>query len=77
LRQIVAEFVQQRDCAVDFTAPRWSLVATTTFMYSVYPLSNVKFIGYKTGGGAGSVASGILSNGWLWDLSVSEFIDYK
>ena len=55
----------------------WCFSATTTFMYSVYPLSNVKYIGYKTGGGAGSVASGILSNGWLWDLSVSEFIDYK
>ncbi len=55
----------------------WCFSATTTFMYSVYPLSNVKYLGYKTGGGAGSVASGILSNGWLWDLSVSEFIDYK
>ena len=55
----------------------WCFSATTTFMYSVYPLTNVQFIGYKTGGGAGSVASGILSNGWLWDLSVSEFIDYQ
>ena len=55
----------------------WCFSATTTFMYSVYPLPNVKYIGYTTGGGAGSVASGILANGWLWDLSVSEFIDYK
>ena len=55
----------------------WCFSATTTFMYSVYPLSNVKFIGYKTGGGAGSVATGILANGWIWNLSVSEFIDYQ
>jgi hypothetical protein len=49
--------------------------ATTTFMYSVNTLDNVKFVGQKSGGGAGSVADGFLANGWHWDLSVSEFID--
>jgi len=51
--------------------------ATTTFCYNLDPLANVKFLGQKTGGGSGSVASGALANGWSWSLSVSEFIDYQ
>ncbi len=53
----------------------WCFSATTTFMYSLAPLENVTFLGWKSGGGAGSVAGGFLANGWQWDLSVSEFID--
>ncbi len=48
--------------------------ATTTFCYSTNPLSNVKFIGQRTGGGSGSVADGYLANGWHWNLSISEFV---
>ncbi len=50
--------------------------ASTTFAYSVNPLSNVTFIGQRTGGGSGSVADGYLANGWKWSLSTSEFIDH-
>jgi len=53
----------------------WCFSATTTFMYSLAPLVDVKFLGYKSGGGAGAVADGYLANGWVWSLSVSEFID--
>ena len=53
----------------------WCFSATTTFMFSLNPLDNVKFVGQRSGGGAGSVADGFLANGWHWDLSVSEFID--
>ena len=53
----------------------WCFSATTTFMYSVDPAENIVFMGGKTGGGAGSMADGYLANGWVWSLSVSEFID--
>ncbi len=53
----------------------WCFSATTTFMYSLETLDNITFVGQKSGGGAGSVADGFLANGWVWDLSVSEFID--
>ncbi len=49
--------------------------ATTTFIYQTNPIPNVTFIGSRTGGGSGSVANGYLSNGWVYALSVSEFID--
>lgn len=51
--------------------------ATTTLIYHLNPLSNVKFVGSKTGGGSGSVADGYLANGWNWNLSTSEFIDWE
>jgi len=53
----------------------WCFSATTTFMYNLAPLDNITFVGQKSGGGAGSVADGYLANGWIWNLSVSEFID--
>ena len=51
--------------------------ATTTLIYSLNPLPQVKFIGGRTGGGSGSVADGQLANGWYYSLSTSEFIDYQ
>ncbi len=51
--------------------------ATTTFIYQTNPSSHVTFIGSRTGGGSGSVADGLLSNGWKYALSTSEFIDYE
>jgi len=51
--------------------------ATTTLVYHLNPLSNVTFIGGKTGGGSGSTADGYLANGWIWGLSTSEFIDWE
>ncbi len=51
--------------------------ATTTLIYHLNPLSNVTFIGGKTGGGSGSTADGFLANGWQWGLSTSEFIDWE
>ncbi len=53
---------------------RFVYSAATTFCYSVNPLDNVTFIGQRTGGGSGSVAAGYLANGWVWNLSVSEFV---
>ena len=50
--------------------------ATTTLAYSMNPLSNVTFMGQRTGGGSGSVTDGFLANGWHWSLSSSEFIDH-
>ncbi len=50
--------------------------ATTTLCYNMNPLSHVTFMGQRTGGGSGSVASGFLANGWKWGLSTSEFIDH-
>ncbi len=55
---------------------RYCYSASTTFAYSTNPLSNVTFIGQRTGGGSGSVADGFLANGWHWSLSTSEFIDH-
>ncbi|MDB0037853.1 S41 family peptidase [bacterium] len=45
--------------------------ATTTLCYNMNPLTQVTFMGQRTGGGSGSVA-----NGWQWSLSTSEFIDH-
>lgn len=50
--------------------------ATTRLCYSLNTLSQVTFMGQRTGGGSGSVADGFLSNGWQWNLSTSEFIDH-
>ncbi|MCH2225368.1 MAG: S41 family peptidase [Crocinitomicaceae bacterium] len=50
--------------------------ATTTLAYNLNPLSQVTFMGQRTGGGSGSVADGFLANGWQWSLSTSEFIDH-
>jgi len=49
--------------------------ATTSFIYSMDVLPNVKKIGRRTGGGSGSTADGFLANGWHWQMSTSEFID--
>jgi len=51
--------------------------ATTTLCYNLAPLSQVTFLGQKTGGGSGSVTDGFLANGWSYSLSVSEFIDFQ
>lgn len=51
--------------------------ASTTFLYSVDPLSQVFTLGQRSGGGSGSVADGYLANGWYWSMSTSEFIDAK
>jgi len=51
--------------------------ATTTFISSLAPYNHIKFIGSKTGGGSGATADGYLANGWHWQLSTSEFIDWK
>ena len=51
--------------------------ATTTFIYYLNPLPNVTFIGSRTGGGSGSTADGFLANGWHWQMSTSEFIDWQ
>lgn len=51
--------------------------ATTTLCYSLNPLSKVTFMGQRTGGGSGAVADGYLANGWIWQLSTSEFIDHE
>ncbi len=55
---------------------RYVYSASTTFLYSVGPIANIKTIGQRTGGGSGSVADGYLANGWKWSLSTSEFIDH-
>jgi len=51
--------------------------ATTTFIYYLNPLPYVTFIGSRTGGGSGSTADQYLANGWHWQMSTSEFIDYE
>ncbi len=51
--------------------------ATTTLISYLNPLDNVTFIGAKTGGGSGSTSDGFLANGWHWQLSTSEFIDWE
>ena len=50
--------------------------ATTTLLYSVKPLENVRTIGQRSGGGSGGFSDGYLANGWQYQLSTSEFIDY-
>ena len=55
----------------------WCFSATTTLIYHLNPLPNVTFVGGKTGGGSGSTADGFLANGWRWQLSTSEFIDWE
>jgi hypothetical protein len=51
--------------------------ATTTLLYMTDPLQNVFTVGGKSGGGSGSTSDGQLANGWIYSLSVSEFIDAK
>lgn len=51
--------------------------ATSTLIAYLNPLEHVTFIGDTTGGGTGSVADGFLANGWKWQLSTSEFIDWN
>ena len=51
--------------------------ATTTFIYYLNPLPQVKTIGRRTGGGSGSTADNFLANGWHWQMSTSEFIDLE
>ena len=54
---------------------RYVYSASTTFLYSVDPITRIETVGQRTGGGSGSVADGYLANGWYWSLSTSEFID--
>ena len=49
--------------------------ATTSFIYNMTVMPQVKTIGRRTGGGSGSTADGFLANGWHWQMSTSEFID--
>lgn len=51
--------------------------ATLTLQYLTDPLENVFSVGAKSGGGSGSTSDGQLTNGWIYSLSVSEFIDAK
>lgn len=51
--------------------------ATLTLQYMTDPLKNVFSVGARSGGGSGSTSDGQLANGWLYSLSVSEFIDTK
>jgi hypothetical protein len=51
--------------------------ATTSFIYYLNPAPNVEFIGARTGGGSGGSSDGFLANGWHWQLSTSEFIDWE
>jgi hypothetical protein len=51
--------------------------ATTSFIYYLNPLPNVTFIGARTGGGSGGTADGYLTNGWHWQMSTTEFIDWE
>ena len=49
--------------------------ATTSFIYNMDVMPQVKKIGRRTGGGSGGSADGFLANGWHWQMSTSEFID--
>jgi hypothetical protein len=51
--------------------------ATLTLQYLTDPLKNTFTVGARSGGGSGSTSDGQLANGWLYSLSVSEFIDAK
>ncbi|TAJ11623.1 hypothetical protein DMA11_15985 [Marinilabiliaceae bacterium JC017] len=51
--------------------------ATTTLLYMTDPLPQVFTVGAKSGGGSGSTSDGQLANGWIYSLSVSEYIDAK
>jgi len=51
--------------------------ATLTLQYLTDPLKNIFSVGAKSGGGSGSTSDGQLANGWIYSLSVSEFIDAK
>jgi len=51
--------------------------ATLTLQYLTDPLENIFTVGARSGGGSGSTSDGQLSNGWIYSLSVSEFIDAK
>ncbi|MEE9439868.1 MAG: hypothetical protein V3V14_12755 [Saprospiraceae bacterium] len=51
--------------------------ATTSFIYSVDPIEQIKTIGQRTGGGSGSVTDGFLLMVGIGVLSTSEFFDYK
>lgn len=51
--------------------------AASTLIYMLGPLEHVTTVGDTSGGGSGFPFGGFLSNGWRWQLSVSEFKDYK
>ena len=51
--------------------------ATLTLQYLTDPLENIFTVGARSGGGSGSTSDGQLTNGWVYSLSVSEFIDAK
>lgn len=51
--------------------------ATLTLQYLTDPLENIFTVGARSGGGSGSTSDGQLANGWIYSLSVSEFIDAK
>jgi len=71
-----SEFVQYTKPVMVLTN-HYCFSATTTFIYYLNPLPNVTFIGSRTGGGSGSTADGFLANGWHWQMSTSEFIDWE
>ena len=63
------------DKKVAILQARPSYSATTTLIYLTDPNPNVRTFGTRSGGGTGSVASGYLSNGWVWNMSVSDYTD--
>lgn len=54
---------------------RGSYSATSLFVHHLMARDNVKIIGDQTGGGGGSVMDGVLANGWVYSLSVSQLYD--
>jgi len=56
---------------------RPSFSATTTLIYLTDPNPNVVTFGGFSGGGSGSVTSGYLINGWVYNLSSSDFVDAR
>lgn len=68
---------------VRYTKPVYVLTDNITFssasLFSnaMSALPTVTTLGAKNGGGCGSVATGVLGNGWRWTMPTSHFIDHN
>lgn len=69
--------------ATRYTKPIYVLTDNITFssasLFSnaMSAIPGVTTLGAKNGGGCGSVATGVLGNGWRWTMPTSHFIDHN
>lgn len=69
------EGVTYHDRPVAILQAQQTYSAASTAVYLTDPNPLVATFGSHSGGGTGSVASGYLLNGWIYNLSVSDYID--